>query len=41
MSLEDDGSALMPNLVEGLRYAISDKYENIDIDLSASMGAGS
>ena len=41
MSVEDGGSALMPNLGGGLKYAISDKHENMDIDLSASVGSGS
>ena len=41
MSVEDGGSALMPNLGGGLKYAISDKHENMDVDLSASVGAGS
>jgi len=41
MSLEDGGSSLVPNLGGGLKYVISDKYENIDVDLSASLGAGS
>ena len=41
MSLDQDGSAVIPNLGGGLKYVISDKYENFDIDLSASMGVGS
>ena len=40
MSIEDDGSAIVPNAGGGLKYAMNDKYQNIDIDLSATLGAG-
>jgi outer membrane protein OmpA-like peptidoglycan-associated protein len=40
MSIEDDGSAIVPNAGGGLKYAINDKYQNIDLDLSATLGAG-
>jgi len=40
MSIEDDGSAIVPNAGGGLKYAINDKYQNMDLDLSATLGAG-
>ena len=41
MSVEDGGSAVMPNIGGGLKYAISDKFENMNIDLSTTIGHGS
>ena len=41
MSLDQDGSALVPNFGGGLKYVFSEKYQNFDVDLSASMGVGS
>jgi len=39
MSIEDGGSALVPNVGAGLKYAC-DSYQNLDLDLSATLGAG-
>ena len=32
MSVEDGGRTIMPNLGGGVKYVISDKHDNIDID---------
>ena len=39
MSIEDGGSALVPNVGAGLKYAC-DSYQNLDLDLSATLGVG-
>lgn len=41
MSIEDGGRAVVPNAGAGLKYAVSDKNQNIDIDLSSTLGTGS
>ena len=41
MNVKDSGRALMPNLGGGVKYVFSDKYENMDLDFSSSVSAGS
>ena len=41
MSVEDGGRTIMPNLGGGVKYVISDKHDNIDIDLSSIVSASS
>ena len=40
MSIEDGGTALVPNVGGGLKFACTEKCPNLDFDLSATLGAG-
>ena len=39
LSTDGEGRSLMPNLGGGIKLAFSEKYQNIDLDLSSTFGA--